>query len=177
MFRVIFERYTVTVASKFPALYDEYHKRATLVETFFDRDTEKPLCIVTLAKGKDWPFLVIAQQYEDYHDQFHPAILLVPETSLLFIGAGERLLAYSWDPSRKLWEETIMLGFWGWERYRQFVIMAAELEFSVWDIYGRKLWSMSVEPPWDYKLVDEVVHLNVMGEETVFYLENGVKYV
>jgi hypothetical protein len=171
MFEVTFDKYTLTVDNKFSSIYDEYHKRATLVEVF-PYETEQSLCVITLSQGNNWPFLVIVQGYEDYDNQFHPGILLIPETSLLFIGAGTRLLTYTWDPPRKLWEETV-IGFWRWERYGQFVIMSAELDFFVGDIFGKKLWSTFVEPPWEYRIVDEIIYLNIMGKETAFSLMDG----
>ena len=78
---------------------------------------------------------------------FDPGLLLVPETGVLFLGAGERLLAYGLDQPRRLWEDTAEVGFWGWGRFGETVLMSAELELAAWDTSGRKLWTTSVEPP------------------------------
>src|SRR5260221_13535990 len=67
--------------------------------------------------------------------------------------------------------------FLGWERHHQFVIMSAELELAVWDIYGKKHWSTFVEPPWDYKIDGETIHLEVMGKQSIFSLQHGPGHV
>jgi len=50
------------------------------------------------------------------------------------------------------------------------VLMAAELALAAWDRTGRKLWSRFVEPPWSFLVVDDKVHLDVMGKHTEFSL-------
>jgi hypothetical protein len=44
--------------------------------------------------------------------------------------------------------------------------MAAELELAAWDRSGRKLWSRFVEPPWTFQVVEDKVHVYVMGKRT-----------
>ena len=61
--------------------------------------------------------------------------MIIPETSLLMIGAGERLLAYDLETPRRLWEDEAEAGFWGWERHGGLVLMSAELELAAWDIH------------------------------------------
>ncbi len=41
--------------------------------------------------------------------------------------------------------------------------MSAELECAAWDIHGHKLWSTCVQPPWQYTVHGDIVHLVVMG--------------
>jgi hypothetical protein len=82
-------------------------------------------------------------------------------------------LAYQLDHPERLWEDETDTGFWNWERHGEFVIMSAELELAVWDIQGQKRWSTFVEPPWDYELVDDLIHLDVMGQRTSFPLNRG----
>lgn len=60
-----------------------------------------------------------------------------------------------------------------WQRHGDFVLMAAELEFAAWDIHGRKLWTMFVESPWTYKIQQEKVLLDVMGQKSQFALASG----
>ncbi len=104
---------------------------------------------------------------------FHPGALLVPETGLLFIGAGERLLAYRLDGPTRLWEEATDCGFWGWARHEDRVILSAELELAAWDVRGRKCWSMFVEPPWSYEVSAGMIELDVMGTRSRFPLDTG----
>lgn len=51
--------------------------------------------------------------------------------------------------------------------------MAAELEFAAWDGEARKLWSIFVEPPWHYRIANELVLLDVMGQTSQFPLRSG----
>ena len=174
MFRITVDRYTLSMSSSLPATYDEYRKRVKLVEIFDSGGQGEGYFYLSVAQGNDWPFLIVAQRYAPGPESgFHPGVLLVPETQLLFIGAGERLLAYRLGPPEKLWEQEVMIGFWGWQRYQQFVIMSAELELAVWNIHGEKLWSTFVEPPWSYTIERDTIHLDVMGKQSSFSLPFG----
>ncbi|WP_424949960.1 hypothetical protein [Deinococcus sp.] len=51
--------------------------------------------------------------------------------------------------------------------------MAAELEFSAWNLDGHKLWSMFVEPPWSYSVQNGVIQLGVMDDHSGFPLHTG----
>jgi len=44
---------------------------------------------------------------------------------------------------------------------------------AVWDVHGRKRWTTFVEPPWDYRVAEGTVHLDVMGRLTSFPLATG----
>jgi hypothetical protein len=72
------------------------------------------------------------------------------------------------DQPAKLWEDSVHMGFWGWERYNDVLLMSAELELAVWNIRGEKLWSTFVEPPWDYRLVENTISIEVMGAKASF---------
>jgi hypothetical protein len=162
--------FTLSVSDTIPSIYYEYHKRAKLVEIFEGGDQqEESFFYLSVAKGSDWPFLIVAQKYAFSPQMgFHPGVVLIPETNLLFIGAGERLLAYKLEPPAKLWEEVAHGGFRGWERYQQVIIMSAELQLAAWDIQGKKLCSARVEPSWHYTIKEQTLQLNVTGKETSF---------
>ncbi len=46
--------------------------------------------------------------------------------------------------------------------------MSAELELAAWDRLGTKLWTRFVEPPWSFRVIDNRVHLDIMGVKTDF---------
>jgi hypothetical protein len=92
---------------------------------------------------------------------------------VLFLGAGEDILAYDVVKLARLWEDTAELGFWGWRRHGDFVVMSAELEVAAWDTAGRKLWTAFVEPPWSYEVVGNSVELDVMGARSSFSIAAG----
>jgi hypothetical protein len=78
-----------------PDIYDEYRKRAALGEEFDLKEREESRwCFLGVKQDSGWPFLTVAQKYWPACAGFHPGALIIPETSRLFIGAGERLLAY-----------------------------------------------------------------------------------
>lgn len=91
------------------------------------------------------------------------------------MGAGERILAYKLDPPARLWEDQANCGFWNWQRFGNTIVMSAELELAAWNIAGKKLWTMFVEPPWDYTVIDGIVTVDVMGSKSQFNLESGPK--
>ena len=175
MFSVTVGEYNLLCMSQgLPNIYAEYVKHARLADEINFGESEGDICFLAVGKGSEWPFLVVAQIYSPTADGgFHPGTLLVPETGILFVGAGERLLAYLLDGPRKLWEDVADVGFWGWARHDDVVLMSAELELAAWDIHGRKLWSTFVEPPWDYEVIDGRVELDVMGKKSSFLISVG----
>lgn len=158
-----------------PLGFDEYLERAEFVDQFDAPDPRSKLLFLGVSDcGMDnWPSMVITQRYEDARGVFRPGILHVPETSCLFIGAGERLLCYNIAQRTRLWTDQTSCGFWSWERLGACVVMSAELEFAVWTTNGRKLWSTFVEPPWNYEIKRDMVKLDVMGVTTWRRLKDG----
>jgi hypothetical protein len=176
MFKMTFGEYCFSIAEGYPNLYREYCERARLAEFFQCEDTSGFISVILVAKDNDWPFLVISQEYSPGPDGgFYPGIVFIPETHILFIGAGERLLAYrlELDSPKKIVEEIALGGFWGWRLHKEYVLMSSELELVAWDKYGKKCWSCFVEPPWSYVIEDDLVILDVMGKKTSFLLRNG----
>ena len=118
--------------------------------------------------------LVLAQRYEPTSvGGFQPDFHFVPETEVLFVGAGTRLLAYDLAKPARLWEDEADEGFWSWARYGDIILMSAELELAAWNTRGDKLWSVFVEPPWSYEIADDTVTIDVMGTKTKFPLKAG----
>ena len=117
--------------------------------------------------------LMVAQRFSPSVPGFEPGVLIIPETGLVFVGAGERLLAYDLCKAARLWEDRAEVGFWWWDRAGDVVLMAAELELAAWDTVGHKLWTTFVEPPWFYFVDGETLHLNVMDSERSFSIRTG----
>ncbi|WP_156668083.1 hypothetical protein [Rhizobium bangladeshense] len=159
-----------------PRIYDSYVKSAAFVDQLEPNALEGRELFVGVCDGGSmhrWPEIVITQRYEDASGTFHPGFLVVPETSILFIGAGERLLGYNLEKRERVFEDRTDYGFWGWARQEDYVLMSAELEFGVWRKTGEKLWSAFVEPPWSFKVSGENVELDIMGQLKTFRLETG----
>ena len=141
MFSVTVGRYTPSGhPDRLPDLYGGYAEHAGLVEEFDLKSTEGKSRFLAVSRGAGWPFLVVARRY-DPSGGFHPGAPLVPEADLLFVGAGERLLAYRPDGPTRLWMDTTDRGFWGWARYEDRAILPAELEPTAWDMTAFELRS------------------------------------
>lgn len=174
MFNIAIDSYILLcLHDGLPDLYNDYCKHAALSEEFNITTSEGRSCFVGVQKDGGWPFLVVAQCYEPAGYGFYPGAVLVPETKLLFIGAGKRLLAYDLETPRRLWEDETDCGFWHWQRHGNTIVMSAELELAAWDLAGQKLWTTFVEPPWQYTVKDGMIHLDVMGTKSQFVLERG----
>ena len=158
-----------------PSMYKEYIKHAKLVEEINLSGSEGTWCFLAISRGDYRPFLVVAQRYAPDADGFNPGAVLIPETDLLFLGAGNQTLAFDLCTPKKLWEDDVEVGFLSWRRHNDVVVMSAELECAAWDIYGHKLWSTFVEPPWQYTVHGDSVHLDVMNTMSSFDLKVGQK--
>ena len=173
----IFGRYTVLMADHCPPQDAAYREHAALVEEKGKTASglrENFLYLAVCQDDAQWPFLIVTQHYAPGPEAgFTPGVLILPETHLLFIGAGERLLAYRLDQPAKLWEDTAEMGFWRWQHYQDVLIMAAELELATWTNRGKKLWTLFVEPPWDYSLDGNTIYVEVMGTKASFPLYEG----
>jgi hypothetical protein len=178
MIQVTMAAYTLTLAKSVPERDDVRCAHATVVERFGSELGGRSCgeLHVEVRRGSDpWPFLCVAQHYAPGRwAGSHPGLLLVPETSVLFIGAGERLLAYDLQGPARLWEDTADTGFHKWQRHDDMVVMSAELELAAWDIHGVKRWSCFVEPPWEYHVATGRVELDVMGTLSAFPLQAGL---
>ena len=122
MFNISTGKYKLRLVSDgLPDLYHDYIKRAALVEEFDIRNSEGKNCFLSVGYGTDWPFLVVSQRYSPAGHGFNPGVLIVDETDILFIGAGERLLAYNLKKPERLWEDAADIGFWDWTKHENFV--------------------------------------------------------
>lgn len=153
-----------------PLAFNEYVAHAALAERI--KMAEAGLCCITVARGSAWPFLVVAQSI-GCAVGLGPGVLIAPDRDRLFVGGGERLLAYDLREPRRLWEDSAEAGFWGWTRHGDIVLMAGELEFAAWTVDAEKLWSTFVEPPWSFDVNGDTVRLDVMGRLETFPLRAG----
>ena len=172
---VAVDGWTIRVQHGLPAVYQHYRRNAELAEEFDLAGDEGDSCFLAVTRGSEpWPGLVVAQRYSPSAGGFEPGVAFVPETGVLFVGAGTRLLAYSLrDRPRRLWEDAADMGFWHWSVHSSAVLMAAELELAGWTKDGIKLWTMFVEPPWSYQVAGDQIELDVMGRKTLFPLSSG----
>jgi hypothetical protein len=170
--------YQLSVGLALPGILDHLRSHALLTEHFdLDRhDRESGTCFVAVQREPaDWPQLVVTQRFAPAGYGFDPGVLVVPKTGVVFIGAGERLIAYSTsgDDWKRLWLDAADMGFWCWRQHGDVVVMSAELELAAWTAVGEKLWSTFVEPPWSYTVEDGRIELDVMGKIRTFPIAAG----
>jgi hypothetical protein len=175
MFRFSCGAYTISLADSLPPKYYSYCQHARLVDTIELEGAFGSLCYLAVARGFEYPTLIVAQRYSPGPQSgFYPGVLYIPETDLLLLGAGERILAYTLDPARKLWQYNLVSGFQHWERWQDRIIMASENELAVFDIHGLKRWDFTVEPPWNYTLEGDTLHVYMNGKQTALHCERGI---
>jgi hypothetical protein len=147
--------------------------RPALLVDLFEVEERNHCCVTVWRVGGEAPQLLVAQSFSPAGGGFEPGLLLVPTTATLFIGAGQRIVAYDLDEPRRLWVDSAECGFWGWEQHGEVVVMSAELELTAWTSKGEKPWSTLVEPPWNYSVSEDVLRLDVMGAVRSFPLKDG----
>ena len=174
MFSVCIDDYRILAeVGSLPPIYDSYKKEASLAEEM-NLDGNGDLAFIAVQAGQEgWPKLCLALRYEGHSGNFFPGVLVVPETKVVFIGAGASMWAYDLQRSQRIWEDSTEPGFWAWYRYGDTILMTAELEFAAWSTRGAKLWSTFVEPPWDFGVAGDMIELDVMGTTSHFSLVNG----
>ena len=175
MFTVNVGDYAITVQQgSLPAIYGDYKRHAKLCDEFSIRPHEGgELCFVSVSAAQKWPFLIVAQRFDLAEAGLDPAVLIAPDAHTLFVGAGRRVVGYRLDAPQRLFEHTVDAGFWEWTRHGDVVLMAGELELGAWDVHGKPLWNMPLQPAWDYKVTNGTIHLNVLGRRTSFGLREG----
>lgn len=157
---------------KLPELYASYVKHAQLAEEYDLDNRDGEIFFICVGTGDGWPFITIAQSYEPCAAGFNPGFLVLPEADTLFIGAGQRVLIYDLKQRKKIAEDFYNEGFLGWMRYREYVIMLAELDVACWRLNGEKMWSRFVEPPYNVEFEDDKIILDIMGKKTKFEIDD-----
>jgi len=176
MLNVSAGEYTVSCSvGELPITYSILVAQARFHDDFGVRNSRGTALLVSVERAsKKVPELVVTQRFEPGPESgFFPGVLIVPETHLLMIGAGTRLLAYDINSVRRLWEDYADTGFWFWKRHGQTILMSAELELAAWNLGGKKLWSAFTEPPWSYEVHGHEVELDIMGSRACFDLTRG----
>src|SRR5271156_3091452 len=106
-FRIAVGDYSLLVhRGPMPSIYGSYRQHSSLADEFDLDNPDGESCFVAVGKSGEGPSLIVAQRFDPCVVGFDPGVLLVPETRVVFIGAGVRLLAYMLDGPKKLWEDS-----------------------------------------------------------------------
>jgi hypothetical protein len=167
MFEVGAARFRVVLSMEAPEGLDErrIHVDRPSAE---DEDGEERYVLVHRAGGAP-TLLVIGHVREGYGCGVH----IVGETGVMFYGCGESVCAYDIATGTKLHHDITPHAFHSWNRHDDVVIMSGELEVAAYALDGTKLWSATVESPWDFGVTGEKMYTLVMGHRVEFPLREG----
>jgi hypothetical protein len=93
----------VTATQTPPTILSAYRQRALLHEHFEEADSSDDVGFLFVAVSRtaeESPSLVTTQRFSPASGGFSVGVLIVPETEVVFIGAGTRLLCYQRDSAR-----------------------------------------------------------------------------
>lgn len=169
-----FDKYKIIVEiGKEPTIFEMWLKHASFKDIEGLAKDGTPIYI-GVGHGKEWYNSIIAFRSDPIdHAGFHPEFLILPETNTLFVGAGTVVKPYDLEGLKKKFEKELSLGFWGWTRHNDLIVMQEELELGVYTLDGQEIWSTFVQPPWTFEITGNEVKLNVMGEITYRDLKTG----
>jgi hypothetical protein len=136
------------------------------------QDFEEVFCFIAAGRIDEWPPRLVVEQRCSAADA---GLLMVEETGVLFVGAGERLLAYDVTAPRRLWVETATW-FSSWTRHDKVVLMNGGRELAAWSVDGEKLWSRSFEQGgWRCAVNGDALQITVKGAIiATLHLSSGV---
>ena len=120
--------YSIHLADSIPASLPEYREHAGFVDEVNINGSEGDIFFLAVTVGGRWPRLVVAQRQEIVGDL--PGVLVVPETNILFVGAGTRVTVYDLENPRLVWEDYAIGGFSLWERHGDVVLARKETPTS-----------------------------------------------
>lgn len=150
-----------------------YGNRAQLVDEVDLTLEEGSVFTLAVSITGENPRLALEQKFFPVDYGAVPGLLLIPETAVLFIGAGRRLVAYNLAEPARLWLDEPDGTFWRWRQHGNVVVMSASHEVAAWNTQGRKLWSQLVEPLWNYEIIDNLIRINVLNRSVEFPLASG----
>jgi len=88
------------------------------------------------------------------------ALLFVPETGILFAGAGTTAVAIDVNKGRRIWTDGKSDLIWCWLRAGDVMVLVDELELTAYDLHASKLWRTYIEPPHDVRVVGDELHVS-----------------
>ncbi|MBS1586456.1 MAG: hypothetical protein JSS82_13020 [Bacteroidetes bacterium] len=92
-----------------------------------------------------------------------PAIYYEPSTQVLFIGAGAIIKTFDLAVYKRVFEKDGFIGFWGWNKYGDYVVHQEELSVGIFNLHGEQLWEAFVEPPYDLEFDGDTITLKYEG--------------
>lgn len=91
---------------------------------------------------------VLYVHWEKHEFADSPHVLFLPETSVLFFGAGTLAVTVR-VPSCEIVDENVLHLFWAFERKGDFVVQLGDIECNLYTADGRRIATAAVDPPYD----------------------------
>jgi hypothetical protein len=157
----------VIISDEMPPGLDE---RRVTIDRLSESDDMKMFALVS--RSGSAPSLLVVGTHSR---SFSPGLHVIPETETLLVGCGEVIAAYDMPTSKCTYRDITPGGFLSWNRHDDVVVMGGELEVAGYNLSGERMWSASIEPPWDYGVSGTTMFTIVMGHRTEFPLREGPK--
>ncbi len=128
----------------------------------------------TLSTIKFDDYLDIYIFWESFTSATSVEVLYVPETGVMFIGAGTVSARISTKDSSLLDSDDVCL-FWGFDRHKEkYVLETGELECFLYNLEGKKISTAVVDPPYETKILEKGINFEsiVSGSTWLLYEEN-----
>ena len=167
MFEVGAGGFRVVMSSDAPHGLDE--RRISVDRPAAEDEDRAPVYVLVHRAGGAPTLMIVGRLREGYGCGVH----IVPDTGVLFFGGGESVCAYDMASGTKLHQDITPYAFHSWNRHGDVILMSGELEVAAFALDGTKLWSATVESPWDYGVSGANMYTLVMGHKVEFPLRDG----
>lgn len=159
MIELYIDNYYINVfVGQQPTILDFYKKNALFID---ENDFKNEGTEVYLIISKDIinpKFSIIAFKSDPIgYGGFKPALYYEYETQTLFIGAGTIIKTYRLTDNKLIFQKNYGFGFWGWSKYKNYIVQQEELNFGIFNLKGEQLWETYVEPPYEFEFYDDSV--------------------
>ena len=90
---------------------------------------------------------------------FNRGLCYEKEIETLFIGVGTLVKTYRLTDIKFIFQKDHGMGFWGWTKYKDFILQQEEIGFGVFNLKGEQLWETYVSPPYVFEINEDKITL------------------
>ena len=143
-----------------PDILDFYKKRAVFIDDKDLKNEGTEVYVIISNHGAKLNYAIIAFKTSPVgYAGFNPGLHYERESETLFIGAGTLIKTYRLTDNKLIFEKDNGMGFWGWTKYKDFVLQQEEIDFGVFNLKGEQLWETYVSPPYDFEIYEDKITL------------------
>ena len=143
-----------------PNILDYYKKHAAFVddEDLKNEGTEVYVIVSNHLVKLNYAIIAFKTSPVGYAG-FNPGFCYEKESETLFIGAGTLVKTYRLTDNKLIFQKDHGMGFWGWTKYKDFILQMEEIGFGVFNLKGEQLWETYVSPPYDFEIKEDQITL------------------